>query len=167
MKGLPFKKYVLYLGGFLVLYALLHLPMFFLYPNYNTAVRMNITENYFHELADTLQGDCYRISNSFSRECPFPTREVHLSSEHTLVEIRINDKWYAYDPLFKRFFDKQNVAQISFDVNRNYKAPYLEGYKYKESFRKIYYYHNWYFILLKKINPWYNRILISIYDLSN
>ena len=150
-----------------LLYAVLHFPLFFLYPNYNSPVKMNISEGFFHELSDSLNGDCYRISKNFERECPFPTREVHLNSEHTIVEIKINKKWYAYDPLFKTFFDNQNVTQISYDMSRSHTPNYLRNYMYKESFKNVYFYHHWYFILLKKISPWHNKLIRIYYDLGS
>lgn len=146
-----------------ILFFTIHLPLFFLYPNYNEPLRKNIEEEFFHDLASDLTGDCERISKNFQRECPFPTREVHLNSEHTIVEIKINKKWYAYDPSFKKFFNNKNVVQIAYDVNRNYIGSSLKGYPYAKSFKHFDYYHNLYFVILNKINPAYHKLLLNYY----
>jgi hypothetical protein len=140
-------------------YILLISPIFFLYPNFNIAVKKNIEREYFLKLSEPLTGDCLRISQNFAKECPFPTREVHLNSEHTIVEILINEKWYAYDPLYKKFFNDYNVVKVSFDVSRGYIPPYLKDYPYAHSFKNIKYFHNYYFVFLKHICPFYDEIL--------
>ena len=139
-------KVFLWIFTIVLLGILVHVPLFFLYPNYNIAIEKNISDDYFHELAIDLKGDCYRISNNFEKHCPFPTREIHLSSSHTIVEININNKWYAYDPMFQLFFDGQNAMQISFDINRGYIPDYLQNYKHTMAFKKVHFYHHWYFI---------------------
>ena len=146
-------------------YVLLHIPIFFLYPNHNKAVRKNIDDEFFHNLSNNLSGDCLRITKKFVMECPFPTREIHLNGEHTIVEIKINNKCYAYDPSFKIFFNDKNVAELSYDVRRNYISEELNDYPYTDSFKKINYYHNTYFILLNKISPIYCEIIINFYNL--
>lgn len=166
----PFKKVLKTHKIFTILslvftfYILLHIPLSFLYPNHNEPIRKNIEPEYFMELTYDLEGDCYRVSRSFIRECPFNVREVHLSSAHTIVEIQINGKWHAYDPLFKIFFNHQNAAQLSFDVRRGYIPEEMEDYPYIEEFKEIYYYHHWYFVMLKYLNPYYNRIVLKMYS---
>jgi hypothetical protein len=146
------------------LYSLLLLPVFFMYPNFNNPVKKNIPLEYFTDLSENLKGDCLRISQNFARECPFPTREVHLNSEHTIVEININDKWYAYDPLYKKFFNESNAIKISYDVNRGYTPSFLKDYEYAHAFKNVKYYHSYYFIFLKYICPFYDQIMRLYYS---
>jgi hypothetical protein len=157
------KRLLLALSITLGIYLLLISPVFFLYSNFNTPIKKNIEKEYFIAMSDTLRGDCYRISQNFARECPFPTREVHLNSEHTIVEILINEKWYAYDPLYKKFFNDNNVIKISFDVNRGYMPSYLKDYPYAHSFSDVKYYHSYYFLFLKYICPFYDEIARIFY----
>jgi hypothetical protein len=149
----------------LILYFLGHLPLFFLYPNYDQPLRKNIDLDYFYAINDTLQGDCLRVARNFAKECPFPTREVHLNSEHTIVEILINEKWYAYDPSFSKFFNNKNAVQLSYDVRRGYIAEYMKDYPYTESFKKIRYYHHFYFVVLGKLSPFYDIIILNYYPI--
>lgn len=135
------------------------IPLFFMYPKNNIPNRINFKLEYFDSLANQLDGDCYRISRTFIKECPFPARRIHLNSEHTIVEIQMNGKWYAYDPLYKRFFDRHNAIQVSFDVSRGYVPDYLEDYPFVDSFKKIRYYHNLYYIILNYTHPYYDSIL--------
>jgi len=151
----------------ILIYLLLLTPIFFMYPNQKESVKRNISRGYFDMLSDTLKGDCYRISQDFAVECPFPTREVHLSGVHTIVEININNKWYAYDPLYQKFFNYNDAIRISFDVNRGYIPPYLENYKYTYAFKDVKYYHNFYFIFLKFICPFYDDIMRIYYGLGD
>ena len=160
------KKVLVILGVALFIYLLLLSPIFFMYPNHKERIKRNIDRSYFDSLSDTLLGDCYRITENFELECPFPTREVHLSGEHTIVEIKINNKWYAYDPLYKKFFNFNDVMKISFDVNRGYIAPYMQDYKYTYAFKEVRYYHNLYFILLKFICPFYDDLMRYYYSLG-
>jgi hypothetical protein len=152
---------VLIAGG--IFYFILHLPLFFLYPNYKMPLRKNIDDAFFHTLAASLSGDCERVAKNFIRECPFPAREVHLNSEHTIVEIKINKKWYAYDPYYQRFFNNKNVVQIAYDVNRNYIGTSLDDYPYAHSFKNFDYYHNLYFVVLNKLSPRYHKVVLSYY----
>ena len=150
----------------LFIYFLVHLPLFYLYPNYGQPLNKNISLEYFYSMTDSLQGDCLRIARNFSRECPFPTREIHLNSEHTIVEILINNKWYAYDPSFKKFFNNKNVVQLSYDVRRGHIADYMKNYAYTESFKKVRYYHHIYFVLLSKLSPFYDLIILKFYPIT-
>jgi hypothetical protein len=155
------------IGVAAIIYILLLSPIFFMYPNQKERVKRNIDRDYFDTLSDTLTGDCYRISQNFALECPFPTRAVHLSGDHTIVEIKINNKWYAYDPLYQKFFNFNDAIKISFDVNRGYIAPYLENYHYTYAFKDVKYYHNYYFIFLKFICPFYDDIMRVYYNLGS
>jgi hypothetical protein len=161
-----YKRVLTVIIALVVVYGLLISPIFFLYPNHNRPLDKNIEKKFFHEISDELKGDCYRICQNFSRECPFPNREIHLNSEHTIVEIFINEKWYAYDPLFKKFFNDNNVIQISFDVNRGYMPTYLENYEYASSFKEVKYYHSHYFVFLKYICPFYDELMRRYYSVS-
>lgn len=158
-----FKKAILALSLTAGVYLLMILPIFFMYPNYNTAIKRNISMEYFYELTDTSGGDCYRVAQNFMKDCPFPTREVHLSSEHTIVEILINERWYAYDPLKMRFFSNHNVLKVSLDVSRGYIPDYMEDYEYANSFKEVKYYHSFYFVFLKYICPFYDKIMKLYY----
>lgn len=159
-----FKRIKYSLIALLSLYLLLISPIFFMYPNHDNRIRKNITKDYFDSIAVKLEGDCYRVSHNFALECPFPTREVHLASEHTIVEILINDKWYAYDPLFQIMFEN-SVVKTAFDVNRGYIPEYLEDYEYILSFREFKFYHSYYFVFLKYICPFYDRIMMRYYSI--
>lgn len=150
----------------LVSYFLGHLPLFFLCPNYDQDLNKNIDLEYFYSMTDTLQGDCLRISRNFAQECPFPRREIHLNSEHTIVEILINDKWYAYDPSFKNFFNDKNAVQLSYDLRRGHVADYLKDYAYADSFKKIRYYNHFYYVILDKISPFYDLIILNLYPIT-
>jgi hypothetical protein len=140
-------------------------PLLFLYPNHGDPVKRNISRTYFHNLAEDLDGDCYRVSKVFIKECPFPAREIHLDGQHTIVEIQINGVWMAYDPQLQIFFDEQNVAQLMFDLKRGHVHPKLENHPHQEAFLKPYYYHNAFFIGLKKIYPYYPSIVGLYYNL--
>lgn len=161
-----YKKALLAIFLASLVYALLISPIFFLYPHFNDSIKKNIEKEFFNEISDNIKGDCYRICQSFDRECPFPTREVHLNSEHTIVEILINGKWYAYDPLYKKSFRDKNVIQISFDVKRGYMPTYLKGYAYANSFKEVKYYHSHYFVFLKYICPFYDELVRQYYSVN-
>lgn len=158
-------KYILISSA--CIYVGVLIPLFFMYPKNNLPNRINFNLEYFDSLANQLDGDCYRISRSFIKECPFPARRVHLNSEHTIVEIQLNGKWYAYDPLYKKFFNRQNAIQLSFDVSRGYIPDYLEDYPYVDAFKKVRYYHNFYFMILNYTHPFYDRILRVYYGVVN
>ncbi len=164
-KNFP-KKAVIALTVTAFTYLLLISPIFFMYPNYNTSIKRNISKEFFYDLSNYNGGDCYRISQNFMKDCPFPTREVHLNSEHTIVEILINERWYAYDPMLKRFFDNQNVLKVSMDVNRGYIPAYMEDYEYANSFKEIKFYHSYYFVFIKYICPFYDHIMRTVYMIN-
>jgi hypothetical protein len=147
-------------------YALLISPIFFIYSNFNKSIKRNISEEYFYGITTTGGGDCYRIAQNFMKDCPFPTREIHLNSEHTIVEIFINEKWYAYDPMFKKFFNNYSVLKISMDVNRGYIPDYMENYEYASSFKEMKFYHSFYFVFLKYICPFYDDIMRVFYMIN-
>lgn len=161
------KKIIILAIGVLLAYIFMLLPIFYLYPQYNKPVKLNYYKEWFTEIANDLKGDCFRKVQDFRRRCPFPTREIHLSSKHTVVEININRKWIAYDPSFDMFFSNLNVIQISFDVNRGFYMDELENYSYKDDFKRIYFYHNYYFILLKHTHPYYDKIIRLYYGVKN
>jgi hypothetical protein len=161
------KKIIILLICLIAAYFLMLIPIFYLYPQYNKPVKLNYKKEWFTEISSELKGDCFRKVQDFRRRCPFPTREVHLSSKHTLVEIKINRKWIAYDPSVDLFFSNLNAAQISFDVNRGFYMDELENYSYKDDFKRIYFYHNYYFILLKHTHPYYDKIIRLYYGVKN
>lgn len=141
-------------------YILLISPIFFMYPRHNEKEVLPPTiEEYFLTLSDSLTGDCYRMSQRFIIESVLPSREIHLNSEHTIVEVNIKGKWFAYDPLYKIFFNNKSALQVSIDVNRGYIPDYMEDYPYTQSFRNIKYYHSRYFVFLKFICPFYDSIM--------
>ncbi|MEI6821769.1 MAG: hypothetical protein WCL51_07515 [Bacteroidota bacterium] len=159
------KRKLIVRGGIIVfsIYVLMLLPLFFLYPNYNQPIKENFDPKWLINISNNIQGDCFRKARNFIKECPFPCREVHLNSEHTIVEIMINQKWIAFDPVYNLYFDDENVVQISSDINRGYTPPYLAKYPYKDSFKKFRYYHNTYFAILNKTHPYYYKILRLFY----
>ncbi|MCX6230284.1 MAG: hypothetical protein NTZ33_01955 [Bacteroidetes bacterium] len=163
LSGIKIKY--LYRGIFITvcIYLLMLIPVFFLYPNYNQPIKENFDPLWLTNISSKLEGDCYRKTRNFIRECPFPCREIHLNSEHTLVEIEINNKWIAYDPCFNLLFNGQNIVQLSADVNRGYTPPYLITYPYKNALKKFRYYHNFYFALLNVTHPFYYKILRTYY----
>ena len=155
----------LYLGIIIAgsIYLLMLIPIFFLYPNYNKPIKENFDPLWLTKISSKLDGDCYRKTRNFIRECPFSCREVHLNSEHTLVEIEINSKWIAYDPCFDLLFNDQNIVQLSADINRGYTQPCLINYPYKNALKKFRYYHNFYFALLNITHPYYYKIIRTYY----
>jgi len=161
------KKIILISFSILFLYIIMLIPIFYLYPQYNKPIKLNFKKEWFTEISSELKGDCFRRVQDFRRKCPFPTREIHLNSKHTLVEVKINRKWIAYDPSFDMFFNNLNVVQVSFDVNRGFYMDELQNYKYKDEFKKFYFYHNFYFILLKYTHPYYYKIERLFYGIKN
>jgi len=153
--------------GIIVFYFLMLIPVFFMYPKYNQPIELNFQKEWFTEFSKHLKGDCFRKAQDFIRENPFPSREVHLNSIHTIVEININGKWIAYDPCLDLFFDNQNVAQISFDVKRGYIMESMKNYPYKDAFVDFHYYHNFYFIILNYTHPYYNGLIRLYYGIIN
>ncbi|MFZ4398416.1 MAG: hypothetical protein ACOYO1_00160 [Bacteroidales bacterium] len=151
----------------MTIYLLMLVPLLFLYPNNNNQVELNYKREWFTDISKKLKGDCFRKAQDFKRECPFPTREIHLNKEHTIVEIRINKKWIAYDPCFDLFFDNYNVVQISFDVKREFFDDSIKNYPYKDSFKSFHYYHNFYFILINYTHPYYDHLLRLYYGIIN
>lgn len=143
------------------------LPLLFIYPNFNKPVRFFYDKQWFSEIAKNLKGDCFRKAQDFKRRCPFPAREVHLNGVHTILEIKINNKWIAYDPSYDTFFENYNVTQISFDVKRNYIMDSMSEYPYKYSFSHFHFYHNFYFLILNYTHPYYDRILRMFYGIAN
>jgi hypothetical protein len=160
------RKFLILLAIAGLVYLVMLVPLFFIYPKNYIANRINFNIEYFDSLASNLDGDCYRMAREFIKECPFPARRVHLNSEHTIVEIWMNGKWYAYDPLYKIFFNRQSAVQISFDITRGYVPQYLEDYPYVNAFKKLRYYHNWYFIILNYTHPFYDKILRLYYGVA-
>jgi hypothetical protein len=154
---------ILGISGLIYLMGLL--PLFFLYPNHGEPVKRNISRTYFHDLAEDLDGDCYRIAKTFIQECPFPAREIHLDGQHTIVEIQINGVWMAYDPQLQIFFDEQNVAQIAFDLRRGHVPPKLQNHPHRDAFEKPYYYHSAFFIGIRKVYPYYPKLVALYYNL--
>jgi hypothetical protein len=148
-----------------VIYLLLISPIFFVYPKYDESQPIHHElEDYFNDLSDSLTGDCYRKSQKFIIENVLPTREVHLNSEHTIVEINIKGKWIAYDPLYKMFFGNKNAIQVSFDITRGYIPEYMKNYPFVNSFKNIKYYHSKYYVFLKYICPFYDAIMRRYYS---
>lgn len=142
-----------------ILYLLMPVPLFFLYPKFNEPTKLNFDSTWISNISHDISGDCYRKVQNFIRECPFPTREIHLNSEHTLCEIKIQGKWILYDPTYQMFFDNQNIVQVSFDVKRKYIPDYLKNYPFLDSLSDFHYYHKFYYILLNYTHPYYNRFL--------
>lgn len=71
-----------------LLYLLLLSPLLFLYSNNNQIVVIpDAISGYLNQLSDSLTGDCFRKSQKFIMLCALPSREVHLSSKHTIVEV--------------------------------------------------------------------------------
>ena len=135
-----------------------------MYPRHNEKESIHPTiEEYFLELSDSLSGDCYRRSQRFIIESVLPSREIHLNSEHTIVEVNIKGKWFAYDPLFKKFFNGKSALQVSIDINRGYVPIYMEDYIFTDSFKNIKYYHSRYFVMLKFLCPFYDDIMRKYY----
>ena len=157
------KKILKIMSVFFMIYVLMLTPVFFLYPNYNLAVKENFDPKWLTNISAKLEGDCFRKTRNFIKECPFPCREVHLNSEHTMVEISINRKWIAYDPEFNMYFNDENVVQLSDDVNRGYIPPCLTNYPFKYSLKKFRYYHNFYFAILNITHPFYYKLLRTYY----
>jgi hypothetical protein len=149
-----------------LLYLLLLSPLLFLYPNNNQIVVIpDAISGYLNQLSDSLTGDCFRKSQKFIMLCALPSREVHLSSKHTIVEVQISKKWIAYDPTYKLFFGGKNAIQTSFDINRGYIPTYMQNYPYANSFKQVRFYHNLYFVVLKYLCPFYDNILRCYYSI--
>jgi hypothetical protein len=162
------KRKILLMGILLILiYILMLVPIFFLYPNYNNSIKLNFEKKWFTDISKTLSGDCFRKVQDFRRKCPFPTREIHLNSEHTIVEVKINSIWIAYDPSYDLFFNNYNVTQISFDVNRKFLIDVLKKYPYKNSYHHYHFYNNMYFLMLNYTHPYYDYILRMYYGITN
>jgi len=161
------KKIIISAFILTIVYFLMLLPVFYLYPQYNKPVKLNYKKEWFSEISSQLKGDCFRKVQDFRRKCPFPTREIHLNGKHTLVEVKINAKWIAYDPSFDLFFGNLNVVQISFDVSRGFYIDELKNYMYKDDFKDFYFYNNFYLILLKYTHPYYNKIAKLFYGIKN
>lgn len=161
------KTIILSTISIIIIYLLMLTPIFFVYPNYNKSIKLNYDKKWFTDISIQLKGDCFRKTQDFRRKCPFPTREIHLNSQHTLVEILINKKWIAYDPCFDKFFDNYNVTQISFDINRNYTMESLKNYPYKDSFYHFHFYNNYYFIILNYTHPYYDKLVRLYYGITN
>lgn len=166
-KSILIKRLLYFLSVICLIYLLMLIPVFFLYPNYNSSIKLNYDKKWFTDIAVQLKGDCFRKAQDFKRKCPFPTREIHLNSEHTIVEILINNMWIAYDPCMDKFFDNYNVIQISFDVNRNFFMESLKNYPYQKSFKHIHFYHNYYFILLNYTHPFYDQLIRLYYGITD
>jgi len=145
------------------LYLIMLAPIFILYPNFNKPIKENFDPLWLTNISAKLKGDCFRRTRNFIKECPFPSREVHLNSEHTLVEIEINGKWIAYDPCFDLLFNDQNIVQLSEDVNRGYIPTYLLNYPYRNALKKFRYYHNFYFVILNITHPFYDKLMRTYY----
>lgn len=157
------RRILIVFTGLFVLYFLMLLPVFFMYPRHRENIELTIEPEYFYQVSDTLKGDCFRQVRKFIKYCAFPTREVHLNSNHTIVEILINGKWVAFDPLYKTFFNFSDTRRLSFDVNRNYTPHSLIGYKYRKDFADFKFYHHWYFIILNYTHPYYDNVMRLYY----
>jgi len=163
---LYFKRYKTSIFVFLtilVIYVLMLFPLLFLYPNYNKPIKENFDPVWLSNISKKLEGDCFRRTRNFIKACPFPCREVHLSSEHTLVEIEISGTWIAYDPCYNLLFNDQNIVQLSADINRGYIPSYLQNYPYRNALKKFRYYHNLYFVILNITHPFYDKLLRTYY----
>jgi hypothetical protein len=161
---IKYRKYLVYCTAIGIFYLLLISPIFFLYPNYSLDIKKNIEDKYFENLSKSLTGDCLRKTQEFMKVCPFPTREIHLSSNHTICEILINEKWYAYETTQNFFFNDLNIMQISYDFKRGQVPNLLKDYTYLESLKNVKYYHNNYFVFLKFICPFYDSIVMKYYS---